>query len=121
MFRGDACLHVDSLHSRNGRPAAEQRTRSPAPAVMESRDPNAGLFGAIIVTSKEYANDDATPKDVDRWGTDPNGGPNPALALDSGSLAPRCSSSSIAQVLRNTAMLALPKELILTSAKLAPY
>ncbi|KIZ07330.1 hypothetical protein MNEG_0617 [Monoraphidium neglectum] len=34
--------------------------------VMESRDPHAGLFGAILVTSKALANDDASPKDVDR-------------------------------------------------------
>ncbi|KAI8463551.1 MAG: multicopper ferroxidase [Monoraphidium minutum] len=34
--------------------------------VMESRDPHAGLFGAMIITSKDLANDDATPKDVDR-------------------------------------------------------
>jgi hypothetical protein len=34
---------------------------------MESRDPHAGLFGAIIITSKDMANADATPKDVDRW------------------------------------------------------
>jgi hypothetical protein len=33
---------------------------------MESRDPHAGLFGAMLVTSKALANDDASPKDVDR-------------------------------------------------------
>ena len=33
---------------------------------MESRDPHAGLFGAIIVTAADMANEDATPKDVDR-------------------------------------------------------
>lgn len=34
--------------------------------VMESRDPHAGLFGAIIITRADMANEDATPKDVDR-------------------------------------------------------
>jgi hypothetical protein len=33
---------------------------------MESRDPHAGLFGAILITSADMANDDGTPKDVDR-------------------------------------------------------
>ena len=35
---------------------------------MESRDPHAGLFGAILITSADMANDDGSPKDVDRWG-----------------------------------------------------
>ncbi|GBF99637.1 multicopper ferroxidase [Raphidocelis subcapitata] len=34
--------------------------------VMESRDPHAGLFGAILITRADLANEDATPKDVDR-------------------------------------------------------
>jgi hypothetical protein len=35
---------------------------------MESRDPHAGLFGPIIITSEEMASEDGTPKDVDRCG-----------------------------------------------------
>jgi hypothetical protein len=34
--------------------------------VDEVTDTNAGLFGAIIITRAGYANDDATPIDVDR-------------------------------------------------------
>jgi hypothetical protein len=34
--------------------------------VNEAADPYAGLFGAIIITKQELANEDATPRDVDR-------------------------------------------------------
>jgi hypothetical protein len=34
--------------------------------VNEAADPYAGLFGAIIITKQDMANEDATPKDVDR-------------------------------------------------------
>lgn len=36
--------------------------------VNEASDPYAGLFGAIIITTPDNANDDGTPKDVDRCG-----------------------------------------------------
>jgi hypothetical protein len=38
--------------------------------VDEAADPAAGLMGAIIITSPENANEDATPKDVSRCGID---------------------------------------------------
>jgi hypothetical protein len=56
---------------------------------MESRDPHAGLFGAILITRADLANDDATPKDVDRWAAAELGGHLPAAAHKNSLGAPR--------------------------------